>query len=166
VNKEKKLAVKIPAGVDEGNKIRLSGEGEAGSRGGQAGDLYVFIAVAKHKFFNRDGDDLYCEVPIRFTSAALGGSIEVPIIDGTKAQLKIPEGTQTAQQFRLKGKGMSVLNSGGRMGDMFVKVFVEVPKKLSAEEKSLLQKLDEVMLKRQSSSKDESIFKKASDFFK
>jgi len=159
INKEKKLAVKIPAGVDEGNKIRLSGEGEAGSRGGPAGDLYVFVTVKKHEFFNRDGDDIYCEVPVKFTTAALGGNIEIPIIDETKAKLQIPEGTQTGQQFRLKGKGMSVLNAGGRRGDMFVKVFVAVPKKLSAEEKSLLTKLDEIAGK-PSDAKSENFFKK------
>ena len=160
VNKEKKLAVKIPAGVDEGNKIRLSGEGEAGSRGGPAGDLYVFVSIKKHGFFNRDGDDIYCECPIKFTTAALGGSIEVPIIDESKAKLQIPEGTQTGQQFRLKGKGMSVLNAGGRRGDMFVKVFIAVPKKLSAEEKSLLTKLDGLMVDKQDSSKSDNFFKK------
>ncbi len=160
VNKEKKLAVKIPAGVDEGNKIRLAGEGEAGTRGGQAGDLYVFIAIKKHQFFNRDGDDIYCEMPLRFTTAALGGSIEVPIIDGSKAKLQIPEGTQTAQQFRLKGKGMSVLNAGGRRGDMFVKVYISVPKKLSAEEKSLLQKLEDVTAKAGEGKSDDGFFKK------
>ena len=160
VNKEKKLAVKIPAGVDEGNKIRLSGEGEAGSRGGPAGDLYVFVSIKKHAFFNRDGDDIYCECPIKFTTAALGGSIEVPIIDDSKAKLQIPEGTQTGQQFRLKGKGMAVLNSGGRRGDMFVKVFIAVPKKLSNEEKSLLEKLDVMMQNKSSDSKSDNFFKK------
>lgn len=160
VNKEKKLAVKIPAGVDEGNKIRLSGEGEAGQRGGPAGDLYVFVTVKRHQFFNRDGDDIYAEVPIQFTTAALGGAIEVPIIDGSKASLKIPEGTQSAQQFRLKGKGMSVLSSGGRRGDMFVKVLVEVPKKLSTEERDLLKKLDDIMAKNPSESKSDNFFKK------
>lgn len=160
VNKEKKLAVKIPAGVDEGNKIRLAGEGEAGSRGGQAGDLYVFISIKKHEFFTRDNDDIYCEIPIKFTTAALGGSIEVPIIDGSKAQLKIPEGTQTSQQFRLKSKGMSVLNAGSRRGDMFVKVFVETPVKLSAEERGLLEKLDKLMVDRGNNPKSEGFFGK------
>lgn len=158
VNKEKKLAVKIPAGVDDGNKIRLAGEGEAGSRGGPAGDLYAFISIKKHQFFSRDGDDIYCEIPIKFTTAALGGSLEVPIIDDSKAKLQIPEGTQTSQQFRLKGKGMTVLSSGGRRGDMFVKVFIAVPKKLSAEEKSLLVKLDGL-----ATGSDDS---KADNFFK
>ncbi len=160
VNKEKKLAVKIPAGVDDGNKIRLSGEGEAGSRGGPAGDLYVFVSIKKHGFFNRDGDDIYCEIPIKFTTAALGGSLEVPIIDDSKAKLQIPEGTQTGQQFRLKGKGMTVLSSGGRRGDMFIKVFIAVPKKLSAEEKSLLVKLDDLVGDKADDSKADNFFKK------
>ncbi len=164
VNKEKKLAVKIPAGVDEGNKIRLSGEGEAGSRGGEAGDLYVFIAVKKHEFFSRDGDDVYCEVPLKFTTAALGGSIEVPIIDGSKAKLQIPPGTQTNQQFRLKSKGMSVLIAGSRRGDMFIKVFVEVPIKLSAEEKSLVEKLDKLMLDKASNPQSEGFMRKIKDW--
>ncbi len=166
VNKEKKLVVKIPAGVDEGNKIRLAGEGEAGQRGGQAGDLYAFITIKKHEFFNRDSDDIYCEVPIKFTTAALGGAIEVPIIDATKAKLQIPAGTQTNQQFRLKSKGMSVLNAGGRRGDMFVKVFVETPVKLSSEEKSLLEKLDKIMVDKASNPRSEGFFKKAADLFK
>jgi len=166
VNKEKKLVVKIPAGVDEGNKIRLAGEGEAGQRGGQAGDLYAFISIKKHEFFNRDGDDIYCEVPIKFTTAALGGAIEVPIIDATKAKLQIPSGTQTNQQFRLKSKGMSVLNAGGRRGDMFVKVFVETPVKLTSEEKSLLEKLDKIMVDKASNPRSDSFFKKAADLFK
>ncbi len=165
VNKEKKLAVKIPSGVDDGNKIRLAGEGEAGSRGGEAGDLYVFITVKKHEFFTRDEDAIYCEAPIKFTTAALGGSIEVPIIDGSKAQLKIPEGTQTNQQFRLKSKGMSILNSGGKRGDMFVKVFVETPIKLSLEERNLLEKLDNLMQDKSNNPQSESFFKKVSDLF-
>lgn len=160
VNKEKKLAVKIPSGVDEGNKIRISGEGEAGARGGQSGDLYVFVGIKKHELFSRDGDDLFLEMPLKFTTAALGGSIEIPIIDGSKAQLKIPESTQTSQQFRLKSKGMSVLNAGTRRGDLLVKVVVETPVKLSNEEKSLLNKLDELMKNKQNNPKSESFFKK------
>ncbi len=165
VDKSKKLAVKIPAGVDEGNRIRVAGEGEAGQRGGSAGDLYVFVLVKKHEFFSRDGNDIYCEVPLRFTTAALGGSVEVPIIDGSKAQLKIPEGTQSAQQFRLKSKGMSILNSGSRRGDMYIKVAIETPVKLTKEEKDLLKKLDNMMDKKGNNPKTESFFKKATDFF-
>jgi molecular chaperone DnaJ len=166
VNKEKKLSVKIPAGVDEGNKIRVSGEGEAGQRGGEAGDLYVVISIKKHEIFSRDEENIYAEIPIRFTTAALGGNIEVPIIDGTKASLKIPAGTQTGQQFRLKSKGMPILNSGGRRGDMFVKVEIETPIKLSSQEKELLEKLDKMMDKEGNNPKSAGFFKKASDFFK
>lgn len=142
VEKEKVLSVKIPAGVESGNRIRLAGEGESGIRGGGAGDLYVFISIKDHKFFERKGDDIICEIPIKMTTAALGGAVEIPTIEGTFAKLSIPEGTQTNDQFRLKSKGMSVINSGGRRGDMYVKIFVETPIKLSAEEKSLLEKLD------------------------
>ncbi len=166
VNKEKKLAVKIPAGVDEGNRIRISGEGEAGQREGESGDLYVFVMVKKHEIFSRDESDIYCSIPLRFTTAALGGSVEVPIIDGSKAQLKIPEGTQNGQQFRLKSKGMVLLNSGSRRGDMFVKAAIETPVKLSKEEKDLLSKLDKMMIKKGNNPKSESFFKKAADLFK
>ncbi len=159
IEKDKKLAVKIPAGVDDGNRIRLSGEGEAGQRGGGAGDLYVFVSVKEHDFFKRDGDNIYVDMPIKFTTAALGGTIEVPILDGSKANLKIPEGTQSAQQFRMKGKGMTVLNAGGRKGDMLVKVKVETPKKLSKEERDVLNKLDG-LLKERDGSKNEGFFKK------
>ncbi|MDX2083527.1 MAG: molecular chaperone DnaJ [Rickettsiales bacterium] len=165
VNKEKTLAVKIPAGVEEGSRIRLSGEGEAGMRGGEAGDLYVFMAIKKHQFFTRKNNDIHFEVPIKFTTAALGGNIDIPTIDGEKALLKIPEATQNGDQFRLKSKGMSVLNSGGRRGDMYVKVAIETPVKLSSEERDLLQKLDHLMQNKASNPKSESFFKKVKDIF-
>ncbi len=165
VNKEKTLAVKIPAGVEEGSRIRLAGEGEAGARGGQAGDLYVFMSIKKHKFFVRKNDDIHFEVPIKFTTAALGGSVDIPTIDGEKASLKIPEGTQNGDQFRMKSKGMSVLNAGGRRGDMFVRVAIETPVKLSSEERELLQKLDKLMQGKANNPKSESFFKKVSDLF-
>ncbi|MBU6339358.1 MAG: molecular chaperone DnaJ [Rickettsiales bacterium] len=165
VNKEKTLSVKIPAGIEEGNKIRLVGEGEAGARGGQAGDLYVFINIRKHQFFTRKGDDVHFEVPIKFTTAALGGSVEIPTIDGTKAKLQIPEGAQSGSQYRLKSKGMTVMNSGGRRGDMYVKIEIETPVKLSVEERELLQKLDVLMQKKSSNPKSESFFKKVTDLF-
>jgi molecular chaperone DnaJ len=166
VNKDKTLAVKIPAGVEEGNRIRLTGEGEAGARGGPAGDLYVYISIRKHQFFNRKGDDVHFEIPLKFTTAALGGAIEIPTIDGTKASLKIPEGSQNGDQFRLKSKGMSVINSGGRRGDMYVKINIETPVKLSSEERDLLMKLDQLMNKKTTSNpKSESFFKKVGDLF-
>ena len=166
VNKDKTLAVKIPAGVEEGNRIRLTSEGEAGARGGPAGDLYVYISIRKHQFFNRKGDDVHFEIPLKFTTAALGGAIEIPTIDGAKASLKIPEGSQNGDQFRLKSKGMSVINSGGRRGDMYVKINIETPVKLSSEERELLMKLDQLMNKKTTSNpKSESFFKKVGDLF-
>lgn len=165
-NKERTIAVKIPAGVDEGSRIKLAGEGEAGGRGGQNGDLYIFLSIKKHQFFTRKGDDLICEVPIRFTTAALGGSIEVPTIDKGRAKLTIPEGSQTNHQFRLKGKGMTILNSGGRHGDMYVKIFVETPVKLSSEERDLLQKLDKLMQTSANHPESDNFFKKVAGFFK
>ncbi len=165
VNKEKTLAVKIPAGVEEGSRIRLSNEGEAGSRGGQAGDLYVFITIKNHPLFVRKDDDINFEMPIKFTTAALGGEIEIPTIDGSKAKLKISEGTQSGDKLRLKGKGMSVMNSGGRRGDMYVKVNIETPVKLAHEERELLKKLDQLMQNKASNPKSDSFFKKVSDLF-
>jgi molecular chaperone DnaJ len=164
-NKEKTLAVKIPAGVEEGNRIRLSGEGEAGQRGGQAGDLYVYITIRKHQFFTRKGDDIHFEVPLRFTTATLGGSVEIPTIDGTKAKLQIPEGAQNGDQLRLKSKGMSVINSGGRRGDMYIKINIETPVKLSSEERELLIKLDKIMEGKASNPKSTNFFKKVGDLF-
>lgn len=137
--KDKTLEVKIPAGVEDGTRIRLSGEGEAGLRGAPAGDLYIFLSVRPHRIFQRDGANIYCKVPIPMTTAALGGTIEVPCIDGTRANVTIPEGTQNGHQFRLKGKGMSVLRSTAR-GDMFIHAVVETPVNLSAEQKDLLRK--------------------------
>jgi len=165
VVKEKTLSVKIPAGIEDGNRIRLSGEGEAGTRGGPAGDLYVYISIKKHQFFTRKGDDIHCEIPLKFTTATLGGSIEIATIDGERTSVKIPEGTQNNDQFRLKSKGMSVMNSGGRRGDMYVKVNIETPVKLSGEERELLQKLDKLMTNKASNPKTESFFKKMSDLF-
>lgn len=166
INKEKTLSVKIPAGVEEGNRIRLAGEGEAGIRGGQAGDLYVYISIRKHQFFSRKGDDIHFEMPLKFTTAALGGSIEIPTIDGAKAKLTIPEGSQNDDTLRLKSKGMSVINSGGRRGDMYIKIHIETPVKLSGEERELLQKLDKLLQGKNSSNpKSEGFFKKVSDLF-
>src|SRR5690606_4881363 len=120
------LRVKIPAGVETGRRIRLSGEGEAGLRGGQHGDLYVLLNVKPHSVFRRDNNNVYCRVPITMTAAALGGDIEVPTMSGSRTKIKIPAGTQTGQQFRLKGKGMPILRSD-QFGDMFIEVAVETP---------------------------------------
>lgn len=165
VNKNKTLAVKIPAGVEDGSRIRLSGEGEAGQRGGPAGDLYVFVSIRKHDFFVRKGDDIYFDVPIKFTTAALGGDVEIPTIDGTKARLKIPEGTQQGDPFRLKSKGMNIMNSGGRRGNMYVKVKIEIPVNLTKKEKDLLTELDGLISNKKNSPDSDSFFKKMGDLF-
>jgi molecular chaperone DnaJ len=136
--KEKTLSVSIPAGVEEGTRIRLSGEGEVGARGGTAGDLYIFLSVKPHKLFKRDEADIHCQIPIRMTTATLGGSVEVPTIDGARMKVTIPEGTQAGHQFRLRGKGMSVLRSQNR-GDMYIHVQVETPVKLNKKQKELLR---------------------------
>ncbi len=138
VRKERSLNVSIPAGVEEGTRIRLGGEGEAGFRGGPAGDLYIFPSIRPHPFFKRDGANLHCEVPISMVTATLGGGVEVPTIDGSKVKVTIPEGTQTGHQFRLRGKGMSILQSSAR-GDMFIHVRVSTPTKLNKKQKELLQ---------------------------
>ena len=141
VRKERKLDVNIPAGVDDGTRIRLSGEGEAGLKGGPAGDLYVVISIKPHRFFKRDGAHLFCRVPVSMVTAAIGGQIEVPIIDGSKVKVNIPAGTQNGTQMRLGGKGMSMLRSSSR-GDMYLEVAVETPVNLSKRQKELLQDFD------------------------
>ncbi len=138
VRKDKVLQVNIPAGVEDGNRIRLTGEGEAGTRGAPPGDLYIFLSIAHHHFFQRDGADIYCRVPIPMTTAALGGEIEVPTIEGRRTRVSIPAGTQSGNQFRLRGKGMSVLRSQAR-GDMFIQSVVETPVNLSKRQEELLR---------------------------
>lgn len=142
VRTEKTLKVNVPKGIDSGRRIRLAGEGEAGVRGGPAGDLYILINVKPHKFFERDGANLYCRVPIPMTTATLGGEIEVPTIDGKKSKVKVPGGTQTGQRFRLKEKGMPVIQASG-VGDMFIEIFVETPVNLNNKQKEMFKKLDE-----------------------
>jgi molecular chaperone DnaJ len=141
VHREKTLSVTIPAGVEDGTRIRLAGEGEAGTRGGTPGDLYIFVSVAPHRLFQRDGASLHCRVPIPLTTAALGGQIEVPTIDGKRARLQIPESTQTGHRFRLRGKGMSELHGHNR-GDMFCEIVVETPVNLTRRQKELLQEFE------------------------
>jgi molecular chaperone DnaJ len=141
VTQERTLSVNIPAGVEDGTRIRLAGEGEAGLRGGPAGDLYIFLSLKPHEFLQRDGADLFCRVPISVTTAALGGQFEVPTIDGGRAKVKVSEGTQTGEQFRLKGKGMPVLRSG-RFGDMYIQVTVETPRKLTKKQRDLMQEFE------------------------
>ncbi|MEJ0010873.1 MAG: molecular chaperone DnaJ [Alphaproteobacteria bacterium] len=141
VRKEKSLSATIPAGVEEGTRIRLAGEGEAGFRGGPPGDLYIFLSLKPHRLFRRDGANIHCSVPLKFSTATLGGHIEVPTIDGGRVKVTIPEGTQSGHQFRLKGKGMSVLRSSAR-GDMYIEVAVETPVNLSKKQKDLLREFD------------------------
>lgn len=138
VTRERTLEVAIPAGVEDGTRIRLGGEGEAGLRGGPSGDLYIFLSLASHSLFQRDGADLYCRAPIPMTTAALGGSFEAPTIDGGRTRVKIPEGTQSGMQFRLKGKGMPILRSK-EFGDMYIQATVEIPQKLTAKQRELLE---------------------------
>ncbi|MFC3033848.1 molecular chaperone DnaJ [Pseudoalteromonas fenneropenaei] len=143
VEKTKTLSVKIPAGVDTGDRIRLSGEGEAGVHGAPSGDLYVQVSVREHPIFVRDGNNLYCEVPISFTTAALGGEIEVPTLDG-RAKLKIPAESQTGKMFRLRAKGVKSVRSGV-VGDLICKVVIETPVNLNERQKELLRELEESM---------------------
>lgn len=140
LRKEKTLKVQIPKGIDSGRRIRLSGEGEAGMRGGPAGDLYVLVAIKPHKLFKRDGANLYCRVPIPMTTAVLGSTIEVPSIDGSRNKVDIKPGTQTGQQLRLKSKGMNIMRSDA-MGDLYIEIFVETPVNLNGKQKDLLKKL-------------------------
>ncbi|WCL54602.1 molecular chaperone DnaJ [Gimibacter soli] len=143
VAKESTLEVKIPQGVEDGTRIRLSGKGEAGTRGAPPGDLYIFLSVKPHPLFRRDRDMLYCQVPIPLTTAALGGTIEVPVVDGSRARIKIPEGTQSGKQFRLRGKGMPELN-GGYTGDMIIETVVETPVNLSKRQREILEEFADI----------------------
>ncbi len=142
VEKEKKLKVKIPPGVETGTRIRLENEGEDGLRGGPAGDLYIFVNVLKDRFFERESSNIKCKVPIKFTTAALGGTVKVPTISGETVSLKIPSGTQNGEKFRLKNQGMSILDSDLK-GDMYVNIQIDVPVKLNGKQKELLNELDE-----------------------
>jgi molecular chaperone DnaJ len=141
VTRERTLEVNIPAGVEDGTRIRLAGEGEAGMRGGPAGDLYIFLSLKPHEMFQREGADLYCRVPISMVTAALGGEFEVPTLEGGRTAVKIPEGTQTGKRFRLSSKGMPVLRSKSR-GDMYVQVVVETPQKLTKRQRELLREFE------------------------
>ena len=141
--REKTLSVTIPQGVENGTRIRLAGEGEAGMHGSSPGDLYIFISVRPHNLFERDGTTLFCRVPIPMTTAALGGAVEMPTIDGTLAKVTLPQGTQSSRQFRLRGKGMTGLHGRGR-GDMLVEIQVETPVNLSPQQKELLREFEAV----------------------
>ncbi|OLP52639.1 molecular chaperone DnaJ [Rhizobium rhizosphaerae] len=146
VTEERSLSVNIPSGIEDGTRIRLSGEGEAGVRGGPAGDLYIFLSVKPHEFFQRDGADLYCTVPISMTTAALGGTFDVQTLDGSKSRVSVPEGTQAGKQFRLKGKGMPVLRSS-QVGDLYIQIQIETPQKLTKRQRELLKEFEEISSK-------------------
>jgi molecular chaperone DnaJ len=141
VHKDRALSVNIPAGVETGTRIRLAGEGEAGMRGGPSGDLYIFIEVTKHDLFERENTNLFCRVPVSMTTAALGGDIEVPTIDGGRSRVKIPAGSQSGRQMRLRSKGMPALR-GGPAGDMFIELAVETPVNLTSRQKELLREFE------------------------
>jgi molecular chaperone DnaJ len=141
VMKERQLSVNIPAGVEDGTRIRLANEGEAGARGGPSGDLYIFLSVKPHEFFQRDGADLFCRVPISMIQAALGGEFNVTTLDGQASKVRVPEGTQTGKQFKLKGKGMPVLRSRD-FGDLYIQSVVETPQNLSKRQRELLQEFE------------------------
>jgi molecular chaperone DnaJ len=143
ITRERALSVNIPPGVEDGTRIRLAGEGEAGARGGPPGDLYIFLSLATHEFFQRDGADLHCRVPISMVSAALGGEFEVPTIDKGKTKVKIPSGTQTGRRIRIGGKGMPVLRSR-QTGDMYVQVAVETPQNLTKKQQELLAEFEKL----------------------
>ena len=160
----KKLSVTIPKGVDDGTRIRLSGKGEAGSRGGSSGDLYLFINVNSHDLFKRSDENLFFECPVSIADAALGTSIEIPTIDGGKAKIKIPAGTQSGKQFRLRGKGMPYMR-GNDFGDLYVQVNTEVPISLNKEQKELLEKFREIENEKSNPS-IKKFFQKAKSFWK
>lgn len=143
VTRERTLSVNIPAGVEDGTRIRLAGEGEAGVRGGPPGDLYIFLSLAQHQLFQRDGADLHCRVPISMVTAALGGEFEVPTIDKGKTKVKVPAGTQSGRRFRIASKGMPVLRSR-QMGDMYVQVAVETPQNLTKKQQELLAEFEKL----------------------
>ncbi len=165
VQRDRTLQVAIPAGVEEGTRIRLPGEGEAGPQGTASGDLYVHIAIAPHEIFQRDGANIYCRVPLPMTQAALGGDVEVPAIDGSRAKVKIPAGTQTGDQFRLRGKGFSVLRSAVR-GDMYIQVAVETPRELTKRQRELLEEFEaEAKGHETGSPETQGFFAKVAKFF-
>ncbi|MEL6374742.1 MAG: molecular chaperone DnaJ [Pseudomonadota bacterium] len=163
VTKERTLSVNIPAGVEDGTRIRLAGEGEAGLRGGPSGDLYIFLSIAPHTFFQRDGSDLFCNVPISMTTAALGGQIEVPTVDGGRTRVKVPEGSESAKQFRLRGKGMPVLRSKMK-GDLYIQIDVETPKNLTRKQRDLLEQF-EAESSKGTNPQSEGFFAKMKEFF-
>lgn len=163
VTRERMLSVNIPSGVEDGTRIRLAGEGEAGVRGGPPGDLYIFLSIKPHEFFQRDGADVFCKVPISMTTAALGGQIDVPTLEGTTTRVKIPEGTESRKQFRLRGKGMPVLRAKVS-GDMYIEVDVETPKNLTRRQRDLLEEFERAS-RTETSPESAGFFSRVKEFF-
>ncbi|MCE7030216.1 molecular chaperone DnaJ [Jiella avicenniae] len=160
---ERSLSVNIPAGIEDGTRIRLAGEGEAGLRGGPAGDLYIFLSIRPHEFFQREGADLFCKVPLSMTTAALGGNIDVQTLDGNTSRVKIPEGTQSGTQFRLRAKGMPVLKSP-QTGDLFIQVAIETPQNLSRRQRELLEEFERIS-STENSPQSSGFFARMKEFF-
>jgi molecular chaperone DnaJ len=163
VSETRTLSVNIPSGIEDGTRIRLAGEGEAGVRGGPAGDLYIFLSIKPHAFFQRDGADIFCRVPISLTTAALGGQFEVPTLDGGRSKVKVPEGTQGGQQIHLRGKGMPVLRSR-QVGDMYVQIVVETPRNLSRKQREILEEFERVSDEK-NNPESSGFFTRVKDFF-
>ena len=160
---ERSLSVNIPAGIEDGTRIRLAGEGEAGLRGGPAGDLYIFLSIRPHEFFQREGADLFCKVPLSMTTAALGGNIDVQTLDGNTSRVKIPDGTQSGTQFRLRAKGMPVLKSP-QTGDLFIQVAIETPQNLSRRQRELLEEFERIS-STENSPQSSGFFARMKEFF-
>jgi len=164
VRREKTLSVNIPAGVEDGIRMRLAGEGEVGLRGASPGDLFVFISVTPHRIFQRDGANIHCRVPLPITTAALGGTIEVPTVDGSRTRVTVPAGTQSGHQFRLRSKGMTVLHSAAR-GDMFIEAVVETPVNLTKRQQELLREFEKEGENRRTHPESEGFFARVKEFF-
>lgn len=158
-SKQKHIIVNVPAGIEDNTRIRITGEGESGIRGGSSGDLYVFVSIKPHDIYKVEGDNLHCKLPLSFTKATLGGEVEIPTIDGSKVTLKIPTGTETGDRLRLKGKGMSRVRSSTR-GDLYAHAYIQTPKKLSKKQKELLEELDKEFGESDTNYKDEGFFSK------
>ena len=164
IQRERTLNVNIPQGVEDGTRIRLAGEGEAGLRGGPKGDLYIFLSIATHPLFKRDNADLHCSVPVSFSTVALGGNVEVPTLGGGRVRVAIPEGTQSGKEFRVRGKGMPGLRGQGPHGDLIVEVLVETPVNLTKKQQDLLREFEKAG-SAQNSPKSTSFFAKVKEFF-
>ena len=163
VRKDRALNVSIPPGVETGTRIRLAGEGEAGARGGPPGDLYIFIEVADHEIFQRDGLHLHCAIPVPMTTAALGGEIDAPLLDGGRTKVKVPSGIQTGKQLRLRGKGMPALQRPGQQGDLYIELMVETPVNLTIRQKELLREFEQE--KADNSPQSQNFFTKVKSFW-